>query len=163
MYDIKSATRDDLATMIYLEERHFGVERAEVQETYDLVLTMDGNVILAYKGGYPEGMLATVPVSEKLKTHALNLPGRSPFRKRIERGYLDPYDGYNFVMSFVPPIPTSLELIHIFLGLKRAVGFVYETSAKSLEFYLNRGCRIVGEVENIHSPGKRDIVLVLEK
>ena len=117
MYKIKRGTRNDLSDMTYLEEKHFGIDRAETREAYNLVLRMKGNVLIAYIDKTPEGMLATVPLTERLKTRALTLPERSPFRKRVERGYLDGYDEYDFVMSFVP-LFSSISIIKEILYLR---------------------------------------------
>ena len=157
---IRPGTKEDLDTMIDLEKIFFGDKKAEIKEAYEFILE-HGRVSIEYSQT-PTGMLATIPVDKILqnKKSVLALPKESPFRIRIEGGYLDNYSGHEFVCAFVSK-RYSPNLTDIFKSMKKAVGFVYEDAGEALEFYKRLGCKILKKkVDNVHEPGKKDYVLV---
>lgn len=158
-----AATMRDVDTLVGLE-RQFFKERAEIREAYELVLEF-GRALLEYKEGKegPNGMLATMPVNDimKNKNRFMALPTASPFRERVSKGYLNGYGGYQFIVAFVSS-GRSEALTAEFLDIDRAVGFCYETAAKSLAFYELVGCERKGTVPNIHGHGQ-DVVLTYKK
>jgi len=160
---IKTATKEDLYRIIELERAFFSSEgyRPELPVAYEMILELG---VVWYKDDEPEGMLATVPVSS-IMSHSdrvLSLPVESHFRERYRRGYLDGYEDRTFICAFIAQrnLPS---LVRKFRELPKAVGFVNESDKKALDFYKRFSCRIVGMVENIHSPGKLDYVLTYDR
>jgi hypothetical protein len=160
---IKRGTKEDLDTMVLLEKIFFP-GREEIREAYEFFLE-HGQVLIEYDDKQePTGMLVTISVDKILQNieRILTLPEKSPFRERVRRGYLNGYSGYVFIPAFVSR-RYSPSLTEAFLNIEKAVGFVYGDDTKALKFYRRCGCTEVGNVENIHSPEKRDIVLVYKK
>lgn len=160
---IEVGTKEDLDIILSLE-REFFDDRTDIREAYELILELDGTVLIEYRNKTPKGMLATVEVDRILqnKERISALPGQSPFRESVIRGYLDTYYGYRLVHAFVSK-SFSHDLVQHFLSLKKAVGFCYEDEEDALRLYERLGCRRVGLVQDMHSPEKRMYVLVYEK